>query len=130
MDWTEISKALIEGLAPLLTAGLVALIGFATKYFVERIRSSNNATILMLAGVAVRYAETKFGPDTGRGREKEQIAVDFLVKQIKGLNRQVAENFVKAAYSAAFTNIAPLGAGAVTLSGTPYASSTTSLAGN
>lgn len=130
MDWNLIIKELINGLGPLLTAGLVALIGFAIKYVVERIRSSNNATMLMLAGVAVRYAETHFGPNTGTGLQKQQVAVDFLVQQIKGLNRSVAEQFVKAAYQAVFTSISPLETGAAISSGTPSASSTTSLAGN
>lgn len=130
MDWNAIVKGIVEGLGPLLTAGIVALIGFAIKYVVERIRSSNNATILMLAGVAVRFAETQFGPNTGTGAEKQKVAVDFLCQQIKGLNRTVAEQFVKAAYQAVFANLAPLETGAATLSGTPSASSTAALAGN
>lgn len=121
MNWQPLANDILQALSPVIAAGIVALIGFIIKYFVEKIRSSNNATILMLAGVAVRYAETQLGPDTGTGLAKQNAAVDFLCKQIKGLDRAVATNFVKAAYHAVFQDIAPLSPGKATSSTPPSA---------
>lgn len=130
MNWDNIITSIIQAFAPIIAAGIIALIGFSVKYVVERIRSVNNATVQMLAGVAVRFVETQFGPDTNTGKAKEAAAVDFLMQRIRGLDRTVATQFVQAAYQAIFTNLSPLDQGAAKLSGSPSASATTSLAGN
>lgn len=108
MDWTLFFTELLKASAPIIAAALAALIGFLIKLVVEKIRSSSNTNLLMLAGVAVQYAETHFGPDTDTGKSKEALAIDFLLSRIKGLDRGVATQFVQAAYQAIFVGIAPL----------------------
>lgn len=132
MDWNAIIKAVVEGLGPLLTAGIVALIGFGIKYLIEQIRSINNATVQAVAEVAVRYVETHFGPDSGTGLAKKAEAADFLSKKIAWLKHEDAVKFIDAAYDKVFTEItrSPLVQGVALSSITPSASSGQSKGGN
>lgn len=129
INWQSLYSVLGEALGPIVTSAIVTLIAFIIKYVIEKTKATNNAAIITLAGTAVRYVETHFGPDTGTGIQKEQQAVDFLCSKFKWLPRDEAMKFIKAAYQAIFTNIAPLEPGAATSLGAPLAPSTSSQAG-
>lgn len=75
-----------------------------------------------LAGIAVKYAETKFGPDTATGQEKREEAIDWLMARLKAIDpninshidRKEVAAFVDAAYHDIFTALSPLAPGQVT----------------
>lgn len=90
-------------------AGLGALIAMAMRFLMLKMQGSKTRNILRFASAAVHYAEAKFGPDSASGIKKEQEAVEFIRKNVKGLSEDDARKWVKAAYSAISTGLSPLG---------------------
>lgn len=72
----------------------------------------------LLAGMAVRAAETQFGPDTAKGEEKKRKASQWLIDRLvaqdpnflkKNPNAQdLVNGLIDAAYHDAFVAVAPL----------------------
>lgn len=93
----------------MVLAGLGALMAMGARFLTLKMQGSKTRNILRFASAAVHYAEAKFGPDTATGIKKEQEAVEFLRKNIKGLSEEDARKWVKAAYGAVTTGLGPLG---------------------
>lgn len=112
IDWAPLINTAIQYAAPLaVTAitGILASAGLSLRKFLERkATDAHNSTLIKLAGMAVGYAEDHFGPDTAKGQEKQDAAVAFVMKNLKGVDEATARTFVKGAYTAAFGSLAPL----------------------
>ncbi len=109
------TSTLVSMIVPILFTIATAVLGLLAQFLknkVTEVKSSNKAawltSALTLAGAAVRAAEAKYGPDTTKGVQKKQEAVDFLTKHVPGLDVKTASDFVEAAYADAFLIASPL----------------------
>lgn len=87
-------------------AGLAAYAGKFIKHKIEEAQASKKALwvdmAMKLAGAGVAYAEKKWGRDTGKGTEKREDAIQFVLEhfvvgKVK-LTRKQAEDFVDSLY--------------------------------
>lgn len=93
---------------PLVVSALVAGIGFIGKsaftLLGKKIKESKTKLDDYLAGVAVKWAEDKYGK--GHGQEKLDAATDWLIKNSKNkLTEEQAESLVRASYQSIFGNL-------------------------
>ena len=115
--------SLVVAIVPLLLGALTALSAYLSSLVNGKIKEIKTkeysqwyGMALNLAGIAVRYAETSFGPDTATGAKKKEIAVNWLMDRLKALDPKINEHidrsqvaaFVDAAYHDAFTALSPL----------------------
>lgn len=100
--------SILESVVLAVITGLGALLAMAMKFITHKMEGSKTRNILRIAAAAVNYAEAKWGPDSGKGKEKEEAAISFVMEHFKGVRRDQAEKFVKAAYSALFQGLDPL----------------------
>lgn len=118
---------LLNALIPMiLTAvtGLMAWLSKAAKAWIEHLTAASKtnesgafyALAFNLAGMAVKYAETKFGPDSAQGLKKRDEAVAWLKTRLLAIDPKmiISETdlaaFVDAAYYDIFLAVSPLGA--------------------
>lgn len=114
---------LVKSIVPITISALTALIAYVSSYVNRKIKEAKTTEynkwygmVLNLAGIAVKAAETKFGPDTQTGIEKKQHAVNWLMTRLGALDPKIDEHikrsdieaFVDAAYHDAFVAVAPL----------------------
>lgn len=84
---------------PILLAGITWLIVAGVKLLIKKIKESNTKMDDYLLGVAVKFVEDKFGPDTGNGREKLRAACEYVEEITKGkLKADAIEPMVRAKY--------------------------------
>jgi hypothetical protein len=108
--WQQLFEALsniiLTAIIPLMALGATSL----GKWF-QALQTSDKAqkyaTIFNLATVGVKMAEAQYGPNTGKGVEKEKEAVQFLMTHVPGLQQAAAQDFVQAAYTDIFTILTP-----------------------
>lgn len=120
---------ILNAALPMLLAGLTALLAWISKnaknWIAQQASKANTAesaawyaTALSLAGVAVRYAESKYGPDTGKGIEKQKEAAEWLKQRLVAIDPDILlktpnlntliDGFIGAAYQDAFELVSPL----------------------
>lgn len=104
---------LMQKLIEAVIAGIGVALAALTRFIVLKMDGSRTRQILRVASIAVHYAEDHFGPDTQNGAAKQDEAVKFLKQNFKPifgrLSDEQAAAYVKAAYTAAFKGLAPLG---------------------
>lgn len=115
--------SMLAAIVPLLLGALTALSAYVSSFVNRKIKEVKTSEynqwygmVLNLAGIAVRYAETNFGPDTGKGNDKKQLAIDWLMSRLKALDPKISEHidrsqiaaFVDAAYHDVFVALRPL----------------------
>lgn len=129
---TDPLHLILNAAIPILVAGLTALLAWLSnnlKTWISQQASKANtaesaawyATALNLAGIAVRFAESKFGPDTGNGAEKQKEASQWLKQRLIAIDPQIVDKtpnldllidgFIGAAYHDAFVAVSPLATG-------------------
>lgn len=120
---------LLSAVLAAIIAGATALLGWVSKniktWVAQKASEANTkesaawyGTAFMLAGIAVRFAETKFGPDSGSGKEKKRAAVEWLSDRVRAIDKtffektpnadRMIESFIDAAYAEAFNIVSPL----------------------
>jgi len=104
-------QVMIPVIVPVIVSGVVAGLGWLGKqvftFLANKIRESNTKLDDYLAGLAVRWAEDKFG--SGKGQEKLDAAKEWLIKSSKSkISDEQAEALVRAAYQSVFGNIGRL----------------------
>ena len=117
--WDTLAAAIV----PLLIAALTALSAYLSSFVNRKLKEAKTAEYsswygmaLNLAGIAVRYAETSFGPDTQNGAKKKEAAINWLMARLKALDPKINEHidredvaaFVDAAYHDVFVAVSPL----------------------
>ena len=126
--WSGLLATVLAAVA----AGLTALITWMSnnvKTWIQQKASEQNtkesaawyATALYLAGIAVRYAHDKYGPDTSKGDELRREAAKFLKERLVAIDKDIIvknpsidsliDGFVRAAYTEAFKAVSPLAPG-------------------
>lgn len=130
--WMKLLAPFIATLATTLVAGLTAILAWVTNniktFFAQKASEANTKesaawykTALFAAGMAVRYAESKFGPDTAKGQEKQKEAAGWLKERLVAIDPSIktkmaagefdklVDGLVGAAYHDAFEAVSPLG---------------------
>lgn len=120
---------IINSVIPIVIAGLTAILAWISKTVKSWLSkaaadsktsesSKFYALAFNLAGMAVKLAETKFGPDSGTGMKKRQEAVDWLRARLQAVDPKIKisdndlNGFVDAAYHDVFAAVSPLAGGA------------------
>lgn len=100
---------IIEALAGFVLTSLIPLMALGAKAIAKAItdweasaQGQKYATIVNLASAGVKMAETMYGPNTQRGKDKETEAVKFLMNHVPSLTAPQAQDFVQAAYADLF----------------------------
>lgn len=118
----------LNSVVPAILTALAAFVAWVSKHLktwiVQKASEANTkesaawyGTALMLAGIAVRAAEAKYGPDTDRGQEKADMAADWLKNRLLAIDPKLKikdsdiRGFVHAAYAEAFGLVTPLVSG-------------------
>lgn len=126
---TDTLHQILNTVLTLILSGLTAMVAWATpkiQTWIKQKASEANTkesnawygTALSLAGIAVRYAETKFGADTGTGMKKRQEAFDWFKARLLAIDPKMKIDdaalygFIDAAYHSVFVALSPLGTGA------------------
>lgn len=113
----EIIKHAIEQaityVMPVAVSAVVAGLGWLGKQAFtllgKKIKESDTKVDDYLAGIAVKWAEDQYGPDTQQGSEKREAAIAWMMNNSeKKLTRGQAEALVRASYTAIFGNIGSL----------------------
>ena len=116
---------ILNSIIPVLLAGLTALLAWVSKniktWIAQKASEANTSesaawyvTAMNLAGIAVKYAETKFGKDTATGEKKRAEAVSWLKARLYSIDPKMKINdsdlaaFVDAAYHDVFVAVSPL----------------------
>jgi len=117
--------SIIAAIFPALMAALIWLSSRASQFIATKLAEVKTAEqgkwyagAFILAGMAVRAAETQYGPDTAKGADKKTQAVQWLKDRLVAQDADFlkknpnAESLVKglvdAAYHDAFVAVAPL----------------------
>jgi hypothetical protein len=91
--------ALIPVVLPFLVGGIGWLIIAGISLLTAKIKESDTKVDDYLLGIAVKFAEDKFGPDTGKGEEKLHEACDWIEEVTKGrIKSEAIEPLVRAKY--------------------------------
>lgn len=116
---------LIASIFPILLGALTWLSGRISMFVATKLREAKTSEqgkwysmAFVLAGMAVRAAETSFGPDTQTGAEKKAKAKAWLKDRLVAIDPTIVdktpnldsliEGLVNAAYQDAFTALSPL----------------------
>lgn len=100
---------LIPIVLPFILGGIVWLLKKGIDLLGAKVKESETKVDDYLLGVAVKYAEDHFGPDTAKGKEKLQLACEYVEQVSKGkLKADVIEPMVMAKYQDLFGAISPL----------------------
>ena len=102
-DTSDPFHAALNTVIPLILTGLTAFFAWVSKHlrtWIKQKASEANTkesaawygTALMLAGIAVRAAESKYGPDTDRGQEKADMAADWLKNRLLAIDPKLKIN--------------------------------------
>lgn len=122
---------LLQAVVPLLITaltGLLAWLGKKGATLIEKLAQKSHtgeyaawyATAFNLAGIAVKFAETKYGPDSGTGEKKKAEAVSWLKARLVSLDPGILNTpnldsllngLVDAAYNDLFVALRPLAPG-------------------
>lgn len=118
-------SGIVSWLVPMLITALITVSGFVSKFINTKLAEARTSesgkwygTAFNLAGIAVRAAETYFGPDTGTGVKKKEQARQWLKERLIAIDPSILtktpnldsllSGFIDAAYHDAFVAIAPL----------------------
>jgi len=99
----QIVDMIVTQVAPIVIAGLAAVLGWLGKksgdLITNLVKNSRTQRDDYYAGIAVKFAEDKFGPDTQKGREKLIEAAMMINKLSNGrIPLDKAETLARAAY--------------------------------
>ncbi|NCB27320.1 MAG: hypothetical protein EOM62_17990 [Bacteroidia bacterium] len=115
MEWLNnalVQQALmwaIPVVLPFILGGIVWLLKKGIDLLAAKIKESETKVDDYLLGVAVKFAEDKFGPDTGTGPEKLSEACDYIEEVTKGkLKADTIEPLVRAKYVEIFGALSKL----------------------
>lgn len=117
-----------QGVVAMIVTALLAALTWlshkAAEFFskkIEDVRTSENtgwyAMAFSLAGIAVKYAETEYGPNTNEGEKKRELAINWLMDRLRALDPKIDSHikrddvaaFIDAAYHDVFVAVSPLG---------------------
>jgi hypothetical protein len=105
MEWLNnalVQQALVWALPivlPFILGGIVWLLKQGIELLGKKIKESDTKVDDYLLGVAVKFAEDKFGPDSGKGAEKLALACEYAEEVTQGkIKAEVLEPMVRAKY--------------------------------
>lgn len=98
---------------PVAVSAIVAGLGWLGKQAFtllgKKIKESDTKVDDYLSGIAVKWAEDQYGPNTEKGLEKREAAIEYLMKNSKNkLTYEQAEALVRASYQSVFGNLGEL----------------------
>lgn len=115
MEWLNnvlVQQALTWALPivlPFILGAIVWLLKKGIALLAAKVEESQTKVDDYLLGVAVKFAEDKFGPDTGTGREKLEAACEYVEEVTKGrIKADVLEPMIRAKYVEIFGALAKL----------------------
>ena len=117
--------SIIAAIFPALMAALIWLSARVSSFIATKLNEAKTSEqgkwysmALGLAGLAVRMAETKYGPNTATGKEKKADAVNWLKERLAAVDptflsknpnaESLIAGLVDAAYHDAFVAVSPL----------------------
>lgn len=123
--WSGLLATVLSAAATGLTALLAWLSNNAKKWVQQKASEANTkesaawyATALYLAGIAVRFAYDKYGPETAKAHELRKEAARFLKDRLIAIDKDIVlknpqldsliDGFVRAAYTDFFKVVSPL----------------------
>lgn len=113
MDWLNnalVQQALMWAIPivlPFILGGIVWLLKKGIDLLGAKVKESETKVDDYLLGVAVKFAEDKFGP--GKGEEKLAEACDYIEEVTKGrLKSETIEPMLRAKYQEIFGALKPL----------------------
>lgn len=122
-------SGLLSTILAAVLAGLTALITWmsnnAKKWIQQKASEQNTkesaawyATALYLAGIAVKFAYDKYGPDTSKASDLRREASNFLKARLIAIDKEILmknpnldsliDGFISAAYTDVFKVVSPL----------------------
>lgn len=123
--WSGLLATVLSAAAAGLTALLAWLSNNAKNWVKQKASEANTkesaawyATALYLAGIAVRFAYDKYGPETAKAEELRKEAARFLKDRLIAIDKDIVlknpqldsliDGFVRAAYTDVFKVVSPL----------------------
>ena len=126
--WSGLLATVLSAVAAALTA-LLAWLSNNAKTWIQQKASEQNtkesaawyATAIYLAGIAVKFAYDKFGPDTEKAADLRKEAATFLKARLVAIDKDIIiknpaldsliDGLVSAAYTDIFKVVSPLASG-------------------
>lgn len=106
IDWGSLIAQLLIAIVTVVAPVLATLLG---NLILKGVKNSQTKIDDRLAGLAVAWAEDNLGSDTGKGKEKLDMAIEKLFELGKGkISRSQAELLVRAAYQNLMGGLSPL----------------------